>query len=74
MITFAPIADAELDWYLATGEPFDKAGAYGIQGAGGLFVAHIDGSYHNVVGLPLDALSDAVAELGLGIGLLDWSG
>jgi len=63
-VRFAPITDAELDWYVATGEPFDKAGAYGIQGAGGLFVTRIDGSYHNVVGLPLDALADAVAEIG----------
>jgi septum formation protein len=72
-VTFGPITDAALDWYLATGEPFDKAGAYGIQGAGGLFVTRIDGSYHNVVGLPLHALAAAVTELDLGVGLLDWS-
>ena len=72
-VTFAPITDAELDWYVATGEPFDKAGGYGIQGAGGLFVTRIDGSYHNVVGLPLDALAAVVTDLDLGAGLLDWS-
>ena len=55
-VTFAPLTAAEIDWYVATGEPLDKAGAYGIQGAGGLFVTRIDGSYHNVVGLPLDVL------------------
>lgn len=70
-VTFGPISAAELDWYVATGEPLDKAGAYGIQGAGGLLVTRIDGSYHTVVGLPLDALRDAVAELGHD--LLDWS-
>jgi septum formation protein len=73
-VTFAPITEAELDWYVTSGEPFDKAGAYGIQGAGGLFVARIDGSYHNVVGLPLDALAHAITELRLGATLLDWSG
>ena len=52
-VTFAALTDAEIDWYVATGEPLDKAGAYGIQGAGGLFVTRIDGSHHNVVGLPL---------------------
>jgi septum formation protein len=72
-VTFAPITDAELDWYLATGEPFDKAGAYGIQGAGGLFVAGIEGSYHNVVGLPLDALAATIADVDVGATLLDWS-
>lgn len=72
-VTFGPITDADLDWYLATGEPFDKAGAYGIQGAGGLFVTRIDGSYHNVVGLPLDALATVVADLDLGAVLLDWA-
>jgi septum formation protein len=71
VVTFAPITDAELGWYLATGEPFDKAGAYGIQGAGGLFVTRIDGSYHNVVGLPLDTLAACVADVGHD--LLSWS-
>lgn len=66
-VTFAPISEAELNWYLATGEPFDKAGAYGIQGAGGLFVTRIEGSYHNVVGLPLDALAAVLADLDLAL-------
>ncbi len=72
-VTFAPICDAELDWYVATGEPFDKAGAYGIQGAGGLFVTRIEGSYHNVVGLPLDVLAAVIADLEPAHTLIDWS-
>lgn len=48
-----PICDAEIDWYWDSGEPADKAGGYAIQGIGGRFVERIDGSYSNVVGLPL---------------------
>lgn len=52
-VTFAPLSDEEIDWYVATGEPNDKAGAYAVQGLGGLFVERLDGNYSNVVGLPL---------------------
>lgn len=52
-VTFTPLTDAEIAWYVGTGEPRDKAGAYGIQGRGGLFVASIRGSHDNVVGLGL---------------------
>jgi septum formation protein len=52
-VRFAPLSPAEVDWYVATGEPLDKAGAYAIQGAGGAFVVRVDGSVSNVVGLPL---------------------
>jgi septum formation protein len=52
-VQFVPLAPAAIEWYLATGEPFDKAGAYAIQGRGGAFVEEIRGSVTNVVGLPL---------------------
>ena len=52
-VRFAPLSPAEIDWYVATGEPLDKAGAYAIQGAGGAFVLAVEGSVSNVVGLPL---------------------
>ena len=52
-VEFAPLSDAEIAWYVASGEPLDKAGAYAIQGLGSRFVTRIDGSYSNVVGLPV---------------------
>jgi septum formation protein len=62
-VTFRPLTEADIAWYVATGEPLDKAGAYAIQGAGGLFVERIDGSYHNVVGLPLAQLESMCAQM-----------
>ena len=55
-VTFRSLEPHEIEWYVATGDPLDKAGAYGIQGRGALFVTGIVGSYHNVVGLPLQRL------------------
>ena len=52
-VTFRVLSDEDIAAYVATGEPLDKAGAYGIQGLGGCFVIKINGSYHAVVGLPL---------------------
>jgi septum formation protein len=52
-VEFLPLSDEEIAAYVATGEPFDKAGAYGIQGAASKFVARIEGCYFNVVGLPI---------------------
>jgi septum formation protein len=70
-VTFSALSEADIDWYVATGDLGDKAGAYAIQGSGGLFVTRIDGSFHNVVGLPLDILRELLAELGHD--LLTWS-
>lgn len=52
-VKFAPLSAAEIDWYVATREPFDKAGGYGIQGLASRFVERIEGNYANVVGLPV---------------------
>lgn len=56
-VEFVALDDVLVDWYVSTGEPHDKAGGYAIQGHGGVFVASIDGSASNVVGLPLAELS-----------------
>ena len=64
-VTFRKLADAEIDDYIATGEPFDKAGAYGIQGVGGGFIAHVEGSRDNVMGLPTERVVAALARFGV---------
>jgi septum formation protein len=53
LVEFAPLTDDEIDWYVATGEPDDKAGAYAIQGYASRFIIRIAGTYSNVVGLPV---------------------
>jgi len=53
-VTFRPLAPEEINAYLETGEPFDKAGSYGIQGAGDGFISAVDGKRDNVMGLPVD--------------------
>jgi septum formation protein len=63
-VELLPISDDEIESYLRTGESFDKAGAYGIQGVAGRFVARIDGCYFNVMGLPLSRVWRAIRALG----------
>ena len=63
-VHFGALDEEEIVRYLSSGEPFDKAGAYAIQGRAGRYVPRIEGCYYNVVGLPLARLCDALAELG----------
>jgi septum formation protein len=62
-VTFAEISEDEIEEYISTGEPFDKAGGYGIQGRGGRFIPQIEGCYFNVMGLPLARLYAMLREL-----------
>jgi len=63
-VQFATLDDEEIVRYLSSGEPFDKAGAYAIQGLAGRYIPRIEGCYYNVVGLPLARLFSALVELG----------
>ena len=64
LVHFATISAEEISRYLATNEPYDKAGAYAIQGRAGRYISRIEGCYFNVVGLPLARLQHALNELG----------
>ncbi|HUX06075.1 MAG TPA: Maf family protein [Acidobacteriota bacterium] len=67
VVEFDPMDEGMIDWYVRTGEPMDKAGAYGIQGLAALFVRRIEGPYDNIVGLPVNLLAHLLAELGCNI-------
>lgn len=69
-VRMAAMDEAEIRWYVATGEPMDKAGAYAVQGVGAVFVEEVQGNYTNVVGLPLPLTRRLFAELGYD--LRDW--
>lgn len=64
-VTFKKLTANEIDSYVETGEPLDKAGAYAIQGLGALLVKKIDGDYLNVIGLPLSTLADCLKKFGV---------
>jgi septum formation protein len=63
IVEFAALSDEEIAWYVESGEPIDKAGAYGVQGLASRFVTRIEGSYSNVVGLPVALVSTLLTEL-----------
>lgn len=69
-VFFRSIRDEEINWYLDSGEPYDKAGGYGIQGKASVFVDRLEGCYFNVVGLPLAALCRLLEKVGVRI----WEG
>lgn len=66
-VRFLPLEPAEIDAYVATGDPLDKAGAYGIQGRGGLLVSSISGDFYTVMGLPLARIGASLRELGYSV-------
>lgn len=64
-VKFFPLAEKDIAWYIASGEPMDKAGGYGIQGLGMVFIEKIEGSYTNVVGLPIELLRNLLKRMGI---------
>ena len=68
-VRFNPLTDAEIAWYISSGEAEGKAGAYGIQGRAARFIDRIEGSWSNVVGLPISTAYRLLSEAGAGIPL-----
>jgi septum formation protein len=66
-VKVAPLTETEISWYVASGEPLDKAGAYAVQGSASRFIEGIEGSYTNVVGLPVASVYNLLRELGCDI-------
>ena len=64
-VRMLPLSPADIEWYVRTGEPLDKAGAYAVQGIGAMFIESIHGSYTNVVGLPLATLFQMLRRAGI---------
>jgi septum formation protein len=67
-VTFGTMSEGDIAWYVATGEPADKAGAYHVDGRGALFITRIDGSPTNVAGLPVRLVRRLAEEVGLDLG------
>ena len=68
-VTFNTLSNDIIDWYISTGEAFDKAGSYGMQAYGGVFVERIDGSPSNVIGLPLHLVPRLATEIGIDLNM-----
>jgi septum formation protein len=69
-VTFATLTEDQIAWYVASGEGHDKAGAYAIQGLASRFIPRIEGSYSNVVGLPIAVVDDLIQRLTTGLAVL----
>jgi septum formation protein len=67
LVTFTELSPELIEWYVHTGEPLDKAGAYAVQGAGGALVKRVRGSVTNVIGLPLHTVVHLAADLGVSL-------
>jgi septum formation protein len=67
LVTFVQLDDEAIEWYVSTGEPMGKAGAYALQGAGAALVSRVDGSVSNVIGLPMHLLVELAARLGVAL-------
>lgn len=67
LVHFRDMCDEEIAWYVSTKEPMDKAGSYGLQGIGSLFISRIEGSYTNVIGLPLSDLYNDLKGFGIAL-------
>ena len=61
-VTFRPMTAEEIDWYVGTGDPLDKAGSYGVQGPASLFVDHLEGNYFNIIGMPAPTLYEMLLD------------
>lgn len=66
-VQFKTLCDEEIDGYIKTGEPMDKAGAYGLQGLGALFIEGIEGDYYNAIGLPVRTLYEMLKKFGVSL-------
>lgn len=66
-VYFSKLSESQIHSYIKSGEPMDKAGAYGIQGYGGIFVEKINGCYYNVVGLPINKLYSLLGDMGVNL-------
>jgi len=64
-VKFKKLTKKEINWYVKTGEPLDKAGAYGIQDKGAIFIEEVEGDFFNVVGLPIFELSESLKKFGI---------
>jgi septum formation protein len=66
-VTFSALSATDIEWYLATGDHWDEAGAYGVQGVAGVFITRLDGSFTNVIGLPLSTLRPMLTAAGFSL-------